>query len=150
MSYTTRARVESLMGRVRKTVTTLSDSTTVTADEVDDWIDACSAEVDVALLSQGYPVPVTSPASYLAYLDKLVAEGVAATGLKSWFQESTGPNSEGAWAVYERRWRDGIKAIRDRRMVPTALDEASGGLPDGYPLSDADDFEAQFQVGAEF
>jgi len=54
MSYTTRARVESLMARVRKTVTHLSDSTTVTADEADDWIEAYSAEVDVALSSQGY------------------------------------------------------------------------------------------------
>lgn len=122
MSYTTAARVQALAARLP----TFSAATTVTADEVDTFIEDTEAEINVALSKHGYTVPVSSPAEFLTWLGKVATEGVAALVLKAWYQDSTGPNSESAWSMYERRYRDALKEIRDGVMIPGSTDDGGG------------------------
>lgn len=144
MAYTTRTRVEALMRRlVNMTGGSFDASSRVTSEDVQDWIDTHTAQVDVALSAQGYTVPITEPASYLKWLDKLVSEGVAATLLKSFFQLEG--KAESASDQYEQRWRDGLKAIMDGSMVPPSIGSTAGAIPDGEHAVDA-----QFTIGKEF
>ena len=139
MTYTTRSRVSALMAHSPE----FTSTTTVTSGQVDVWIGDVEAELDSALAELGISVPVSAPSHFLGWLTKLATEGVAATVLKSWFQDAGGPNSEGAWAVYERRYRDGIKAIRDGRIPVDVSESPDLGIssfellhPDGVSAGD--------------
>lgn len=133
MAYTYSAKVLSLCSLLG----TLSSSTRITADQLEDMIADVEAEIDVALMSLSYAAPYTEAGAFLTWLSKLATEGAASTLLKAWFTDTAGPNSESSWSVYERRYRDGLKAIRDRSMVPTAIGESSGALPGGTTTTDA-------------
>lgn len=121
-TYTTADRVRALCKRLPA----FSASSTITTTEVEALIDDHEAEVNVALARYGYTVPVTSPAALETWLGKVVTEGVAAAVLKSLYQESTGPNAESAWSVWEKRYQDALKAIRSDNMVPAVTDTTGG------------------------
>lgn len=134
--YGSQAGVEKLCRMVLKPAGGVFLTTTpVTIADVAEFLTDHSGEVSVALSSQGYVGVVTEPAAFVAWLDALVCYGTAAAVLKSWFQDPSGPQSEAAWAVWERRYRDGLKAIRDGTMIPSEVDEATAALPGG---NDAD------------
>lgn len=133
MAYTTRAKVLSqcsLLG-------SLSGTTRVTAEDLDGFILDVEAEIDVALMSVGYAAPYIEEGAFLTWLGKLASDGAAATLLKAWFTDTSGPNSENSWSVFERRYRDGLKGIRDRSMIPVSLGEGRGSLPGGLTTTDA-------------
>lgn len=133
MVYTSGAKVLSqcsLLG-------SLSETTRVTAEDLDGFILDVEAEIDVALMAVGYAAPYTETGAFLTWLGKLASDGAAATLLKAWFTDTSGPNSENSWNVFERRYRDGLKGIRDRTMIPVALGEGRGSLPGGLTATDA-------------
>lgn len=133
MAYTTSPKVESLCSLLG----TLTASTRVTASDLLGFIEDVEAEIDVALMAVGYAAPYTDAGAFLTWLGKLAADGAAATLLKAWFTDTSGPNSENSWNVFERRYRDGLKAIRDRSMVPATIGEGAGSLPGGLTTTDA-------------
>lgn len=131
--YTTRAKVEGLCSLLG----TLTATTRVTGPMLDVFIEDVEAEIDVALMAVGYAAPYDEPGAFLTWLGKLAADGAAATLLKAWFTDTAGPNSENSWSVFERRYRDGLKGIRDRSMVPTSIGESRGSLPGGLTTANA-------------
>lgn len=131
MAYTTAADVTKLT----PILGTLSGTSKVTSFQLASMLAEVEAEIDVALSSLGYAVPWDTAGPYLTWLGKLASEGAAATLLKAWFSDSSGPNSEASWAVFERRYRDGLAAIRARTMLPTTAGEGSGALPGGLTLT---------------
>lgn len=84
-------------------------------------IDEHSAEIDMVLGTVGYTTPVTTPASAVTWL-KLVCEyGVAAAAIKSAFPETIQSNNGGpaipAYAFWEKRYQDALKALRERTIT---------------------------------
>lgn len=91
----------------------LSSSTPVSQSQVDDIIDDIAGEIDGVLVNLGYSVPVTEPTWFLNRLRSLNADGAASITLKSLFPESSGPGSTSAYAFYDLRYRNGLKALKN-------------------------------------
>lgn len=114
MAYTTNDRVQARLPKLPA----FTASTTVTADEVAAMVEEHEAEIDTALAYIGYTVPVTSPASLVAWLGKVATEGVAAAVLKAWYQDASGPNSESQWAQLEKRYQAALERIWAGKLAP--------------------------------
>lgn len=131
MAYTTEARVLGLTPDLGS----LSSTTKVTQAELALMITDIESEINVALSALGYTTPYTEVDAFLTWLGKVATEGAASTLLAAWMMDESGPQSETSGAKFERRYRDALKAIRDRTMVPASLAEASGSLPRGFDSS---------------
>ncbi len=135
--YTTTDRVRTLCKRLPA----FGATSTMTDTEVESLIDDHEAEINVALSKHGYAVPVTSPAYLATWLGKVATEGVAAAVLKSYYQDSSGPNAESAWSVWEKRYAEALKAIRADDMIPGVTDEAGARGVSSFATDYADDYE---------
>lgn len=120
--YTSATRVRTLCKRLPA----FSGTSTMTDTEVASLIDDHEAEINVAISRHGYTVPVASPAWLVTWLGKVATEGVAAAVLKALYQEGTGPNSESAWSVWEKRYAEALKMIRADEMIPGIVDDTGG------------------------
>lgn len=132
MAYTTPARVLAMAPDLRD----LSATTKVTTDDLARMIDDTESEINVALSALGYSAPYTEPGAFLIWLGKVATEGAAASLLTAWMMDAAGPQSETSGAKLERRYRDALKAIRDRSMVPAAVGESAGSRPGGLTTAD--------------
>jgi hypothetical protein len=144
-AYSTSARVEKLMTKAQ-----VGAGRPLETVDVDEFLEDVSAEIDTAFASRGFAVPITAPDYLLRWVEKLATEGAAATTLKALYQSPSGPNSEGAWAVYERRYQKGIDEIRSGRFVPTELNESSGALPSSLSTREPGEHVAAFSRGRVF
>lgn len=91
-------------------------------------VDETSEEIDTRLSAAGVAIPATAPASFLGFLSRLNAYGAAAAILKSMFPGATGAAETPAYAFWERRYRDGLKAIADGTAIPPDAPTGSGAV----------------------
>lgn len=132
MAYTTDARVLALTPDLG----TLSTSTKVSAAQLATMIDDVEAEINVALSALGYTAPYTEAGAFLTWLGKVATEGAASSLLAAWMMDAAGPQSETSGAKFERRYRDALKGIRDRSMVPAGVGESTGSRPGGLTTAE--------------
>lgn len=133
-TYTDPTRVQALCSMLPE----LDETTQVTLAELSDFITDAEAEIDAALVAVGFGAPATAPAAFVSWLGKLATEGAAATLLKAWFQDAQGVAGESAWAVYERRFNEGIKRLLAGSMTPsesaTSTDAETPFAPEADPI----------------
>lgn len=144
-AYSTSARVEKLMTKAQVGAGRPLDTV-----DINEFLEDVSAEIDTAFASRGFSVPITAPDYLLRWVEKVAIEGAAATALKALYQSASGPNSEGAWAVYERRYQKSLDEIRSGRFVPAELTEASGSLPSSLSTREPGQHAAAFSRGKVF
>lgn len=77
-----------------------------------------SNEIDVMLSGAGFSVPVTTPSYFVDWLGLLNGYGAAAAVLKSMFPNAVGPGETPAYAFWEARYKEGLKAIADGTISP--------------------------------
>ena len=108
------------------------DTTTIpTAAQVGTFLTDIAGEIDARLEAAGIAVPVTSPASFVAWLGRLNAYGAASLA-----EEAANPEAEGG-GVAERWWTrytDGLKAISDGSALPASLAQSGSSrvMPRSY------------------
>ena len=105
------AAVIDVQGRIARHV--LTDQTPLTPDQVDEFIADVDAEINGVLVRLGYTVPVMSPVWFIARLRSLSSDGSAAIALKALFSDAVGPGAAPAYAFYERRYREGLKLLKE-------------------------------------
>jgi hypothetical protein len=116
MSYSEVADVRARMAQF-----TIGDSTKPTTTQAETFIEETDAEIDVLLVARGVSVPVTTPAAFLSWLGNVSANGATATVLKSMFPSATGVGETPAYAFFEKRYQDALKALRDGSVIPASL-----------------------------
>lgn len=121
MAYATTSDVQRHMPSV---VGTLGASSTPTSTEVEAFLDATYGELNSALASKGYTVPVTTPNYWLEDLTALNAIGAAAYALAVAFPQEAGPGQVAEAPV--------LMGIWERRL---ALIRAGKGIPNDAPRS---------------
>ena len=121
MTYATLDEVRGLMAQF-----TIDATSTPTATEATAILDETSDEIDMRLSAAGVAIPATAPAGFLNFLGRLNAYGTAAAILKSMFPGATGAAETPAYAFWEKRYRDGLKAIVDGSAIPPDAATGSG------------------------
>lgn len=107
-NYTTVTRVQAEC----KIIPAFTVTSVVTEDEVESFIEAVEAELDVALSYHGQTVPVTTPASLATWLGKIATDGAAAMTLRA----IPAALDSKMWEDLQRRYDVGLKLIRDGRF----------------------------------
>lgn len=121
-------------------------------------IDATSSEIDVALSGAGLSVPVVAPSYFVEWLSQLNKYGAVAAILKAMFPDAVGPDDTPAYAFWEKRYREGLKAISDGSMIPGGSTPGAGSvMPSSYLTRNPDEeqeigtiAEPQFTMGKVF
>lgn len=98
--------------------------------QVQDIADGIAADIYGRLAGWGYSVPVTSPSHAVEYLATVNVWGAAAEVLKAMFRSTTGPNSEGAWSFYEKRYNSAMDGLKE--WAEGALGSATALAPSSY------------------
>jgi hypothetical protein len=130
---------------------TYSTTTTPTQAQVEQYITDIAAEIDNAIQSQGYTVPVTSPANFVAVLKMLNARGAAAQAEIAMFPES-GPGSTPHGAQLLSLYRDGLKALRSGEIPEEITGQTGANVASYYTESaDKDSYDGPvFKKSSEF
>lgn len=113
MAYATIDDVQSLIA-----VYHIGSQSSVTPAQVNSMIASVSAEIDAVLSGTGVTTPVATPLGFVTHLSLLNAYGVAAMVLKSAFPESAMAGSAPAYAFWEGRYQNGLKALRAGQDIP--------------------------------
>ena len=113
----------------------------LTSANASDIMDGIAADIDGRLAGYGFSVPVTSPATATEYLLSVNVWGAVAEIQKAQFRSGTGPNTEGAWAFYEKRYRDALAGLRD--WAEGVLGVGTGIMPGSYTLRYPDEDVSQ-------
>lgn len=93
----------------------------LSAADVNYIIDGVAANLDARLAGAGLGVPVTSPASLVAYLLTLNVWGSVAEIQRARYPHVGGANAESAWKFYEDRYQKGL-AVLDKLASQIASD----------------------------
>ena len=139
MSYALLARVQGMIATI-----TIDASSVPTSTQATQMIDDVSDEIDAVLGGVGVSVPVTAPSWFLNRLALLNSYGAAAMILKSAYPEASGPGENPAYAFWESRYKEGLKAIRSGQDVPASLitsGENQGMQPSSYFTRNPDEEE---------
>lgn len=138
---------------------TIGASSVPNQTQVQTLIDDTSSEIDTVLGGRGITPPVTTPAHFVRRLALLNVYGAAAATLKAFFPEARGAGENPAYAFWEARYREGLKALRTGDDIPT---DVGGGdeslLPSSYFTRNPDQEEtlgdlagaSMFTVAKEF
>ena len=110
-------------------------ATKPTATQVGEYINSIAAEIDNVLSSQGYAIPVTSPANFVTHLKQLNAYGAAALAEYAMFPEAANVGETPHGAILWKMYQAGLKALRD------------GEIPAGVPKSSASIGPASYATG---
>lgn len=154
MSYTDETGVVGLLSRLYNAAG-FTTTTYPTETQLTELILETSAEIDMALGSVGYTIPVTTPASAVSWLKAICNYGAAAEALKSAFPESIQSTNGGpivpAYAFWEKRYQDALAMIRSREMVLAGAPMANGSLAETYLTDnpDNDPFNDGFEDGQQ-
>lgn len=141
MSYATDADVQELIAQF-----TLGASSVPTLTQAGNIRTDISNEIDVRLSGAGFSVPVMTPSYFVDWLGRLNAYGAAAAILKSMFPDALGPGETPAYAFWEARYQEGLKAIADGAVSPPeAASNSNQVLPSTYLTRNAD---AEEDLGA--
>lgn len=138
---------------------TIGASSVPTSTQVGVILDDISDEIDTVLAGQGMAPPITAPDYFVGRLKRLNVYGAAAAVLKSFFPEARGQGENPAYAFWEARYRDGLKALRSGADIPSSITESKANLqPSGYFTRNPDAEEvlgslagdSMFKVGQQF
>lgn len=153
MAYAAIADVQALMAKF-----VISATSTPTTTQAEGMITQVSNDIDRVLAQRGVAVPVTTPAYFTGWLTAVNSWGAAAAVLKSMFPGATGPGENPAWAFWEKRYQDALKAIADSDL-PSEITEGTTGAaiaqtyltenPD-QEIELGDIAESVFKVGTTF
>lgn len=148
MAYATFAEVQQLLAKF-----VLSTSTKPTIAQATDMIDQIAGEIDTAIASAGYAVPVTAPAYFLEALKLLNAEGAAMLVLKSMFPQRSGA-SEGSpseYALHARNYNDGLRRLQSGEGIPPEAATGTGSVaPSTYFTRNPDSEEHLGDIAEPF
>lgn len=140
MSYTDEAGVQKLIKRLYPNG--MGNSATPSGVDVEALIEETSAEIDMALSSVGYTIPVSSPVAATTWLKLICEYGTAALVCRSAFPESqTVPNGSPnvpVYAFYEKRYQDAITKILNRDIVLVGVEMGSASLASTYLTDNPD------------
>jgi hypothetical protein len=101
-------------------------------------VDGVAAVLDARLAAVGIGVPVTTPASLLAYLVAMNVWGAVAEIQRARYPHVSGANAESAWKFYEDRFQKGL-ALLDRMAADITSDaEVPSSYTTLFPDRDAD------------
>lgn len=100
---------------------TITVASTPSTAQVTQMIANCANEIDSALLSGGYAVPITSPAVFLAELVQLNALGTAAWVAWQAFPATTGPDGSPLAAAMSKQYQARLQQLRLGVGVPVGL-----------------------------
>ena len=125
MAYATSAEVQAAIAKFTITSTTKPTSSQLTTilAEIDGYIDSI-------LSAKGIAVPITAPAHFTQALQSIGVAGTAARVLKSMFPDAVGADETPAYAYWQARFDDGIKALVDGSLIPD--DPLVIGTTSGY------------------
>lgn len=130
MGYATLARLRGMLGRVELSAT----SKPVNEADAQQFIDDHADEINAALNAAGVgTVPVTAPASYVDRLALLNSYGAASMVIEATFPGEAFAPVAGS-RLWEQRYKDGIKAIRNGSDIPPELLDGFAS-PDVAPMS---------------
>tara|TARA_Y100000310_G_scaffold94659_1_gene92412 strand:- start:466 stop:939 length:474 start_codon:yes stop_codon:yes gene_type:complete len=128
MAYASTSDVNRVLGPHEATATTA-----VTLTDLGNIIDGISAQIDSVLKGAGVgTVPVTSSAdsTFATFLIAVNIWGAAGEYLKGLFPEATGPGESPAFAFWQKKYTDTLKAWREGKDLPSGL---TGGSNDQAP-----------------
>lgn len=137
MAYCTITEVQNLNPK-----RTYGASTTPTTTQVNALIDQIAVEIDAVLESQGYTVPVTTPANLVNFLKYVNAYGAAYLAEAGMFPETAEPGETAHWQMLKKVYDNYMKMLTEGK-IPASLgiDEGSYGVASYYTeMSDQDDF----------
>jgi hypothetical protein len=152
VAYCSLAQVQELMAGVGQNAA-FSGSTAPKDTQVTDMMAGVAAEIDMHLSSVGYTVPATTPAEFVVWLAQVNADGAVARVLKSAFPNSIVSQNGGpvipAYAYYEKKYQDALRAIDERTVSPAGASVGSAMLARTYltdnPLNTGNDGADGFQ-----
>lgn len=115
MAYAALADVQALMPKW-----TINDSSTPTQTQVSGFIDDIAAEIDTVLSAQGLTVPVATPASFVAFLAMLNAQGAAALAVAGMFpsQAQADPVGTPLAAFLQKQYERGLARLVKGEAIP--------------------------------
>lgn len=134
MAYCALTDVEARVRGVALSTTSTPKAAEATAMMADDY-----AEINAAIASHGVTVPVTTPASFVAWLLGVNADGTAAKVAAVAYADDDGINADRGVGLLERRWRDAMKRLWDGTAIPAELSVSSAALPTSYSVEFPDD-----------
>ena len=119
MAYTDTTGVNGVLGPHAAT-----SSTAVTLDQLTTMIDGIAAQIDTVLKGAGVAaVPVTGglDSTFNTFLVEVNKWGAAGEYLKGLFPEAVGPGESPAFAFWEKKYQDTLKAWREGKDLPAGL-----------------------------
>lgn len=133
MTYATTAEGLALAGRLGQ----VSSTSRPSADQCDTLNEGISAEIDFAVAAGGLSVPVTAPASLVAYLKLVNQWGFAWNFLKAQSPDAGGPAQDKSYIVFKSAYDNALKILREG----AGLDEAANAtvLPGGFFVANPDE-----------
>jgi len=129
MAYAALADVQALLPKWN-----IDANSTPTATQVEQFITDVAGEVDAILSSQGLTVPVTEPASFLAWLGLLNALGAGALAAAGMFPGSAqaGPEGTPLASFLQARYKVGLDRLVKGTGIPEAAVRTSNVTMRGY------------------
>lgn len=132
-AYCTVAQVEDHLLNIA-----FSETSVPTSAQVTGYLTTIGSEIDGALASRGYALPVSDLVA-LADLKTTAIYGVCGLVLRAKFMDSEGPGGEGGSAKdWERAFRGKLRDILDGRSVITQP-KAAGSIGEGFTRTSAGD-----------
>jgi len=122
MAYASQSEVEALNPKQ-----VYGATTSPTATELALLITQISNEIDSALGAQGYTVPVTTPAYFVAHLAYLNALGAGALAEGGMFPSTTGMGETSHWSFLLKLYQRGLDLLR-KGEVPLDLPGSSSSV----------------------
>lgn len=116
MAYCTITNVQALNPK-----RTYDASSTPTLTQVTAFLSRISEELDAILAGRGYTVPLTAPASLLAFLTHVNALGAAALSEQAMFPESAKPGVSTHGGMLWQQYEDAKKLLKEGSL-PTSDD----------------------------
>lgn len=98
------------------------------------------AHINAAIASHGVTVPITTPASFLAWLVAVNADGAAAqVGALRFANVQNTSNDDRGLALVEKRFAEAMARLWDGSALPAELAVSSAKLPTSYSVEFPDD-----------
>lgn len=152
MAYCTVDDVRALIAKF-----TVGDTSRPTTTQATSFVDQIAGEIDLYISVLGVTVPITSPAVLVTWLEKVNAEGAAATVLKAMFPDVSGTGETPAYAFFEKRYNEALKLIKQGDIISDLIGTGDANSPSTYLTENPDEeinigeiAEPIFNIGKSF
>jgi len=134
MAYCTITNIQALNPK-----RTYGASTTPTTTQVEAFITRIAEEIDAILAGRDFTVPITAPASLLAYLTHVNALGAAALAEQAMFPETTKPGTSASGANLWKQYQEALAILRTANLPSAGSGGAGAGdLPFSFTEQNKD------------